>query len=69
MYLFSTVLAAAALSFLGFEASIAAKYYMSKNMFVQGLVTAAPPGEAVDMAFESTVKPWVSTMLFLRIGD
>lgn len=53
---------------LGFEANLTAKYFMSKNMFVQGHVAATFPGEAIDMALGSTAKPWVSTMLFLRIG-
>jgi hypothetical protein len=53
---------------LGFEANLTAKYFMSKNMFIQGHVAATFPGEAIDIATGSTAKPWVSTMLFLRIG-
>lgn len=53
---------------LGYEFNLTAKYFMSKNVFVQGHIAATFPGEALDIALDSTARPWASTMLFLRVG-
>lgn len=53
---------------LGFEVNITAKYFMSKNVMLQGDVAATFPGGAIDLALGPTAAPWISTMLFVRVG-
>lgn len=53
---------------LGFEANMSAKYFMSRNILIQGSVAATFPGEAVDDALGGNSDPWLSAMMFVRIG-
>lgn len=53
---------------LGFEVNMSAKYFVSRNVLVQGSVAATFPGEAIDKAFGMQADPWISAMMFVRIG-
>lgn len=53
---------------LGTELNVTAKYFLSRNVMLQGHVAATFAGGAVREALGSSSSPWVSTMLFLRIG-
>lgn len=55
-------------TFLGTEANITAKWFISHRLFLQGHVAATFPSAAVRDTVGAPVKPWVSTMLFLRAG-
>lgn len=51
---------------LGFEVNLTAKYFASRNVFVQGHVAATFPGDAVKAALGRDQDEWWSTMLFVR---
>jgi hypothetical protein len=53
---------------LGYEVNLTAKYFMSRNVLFQGSVAATFPGEAVDKAFGTDGDPWLSAMMFVRVG-
>ncbi|MFN0190446.1 MAG: alginate export family protein [Aestuariivirga sp.] len=53
---------------LGIEVNMSAKYFMSQNVLIQESVAATFPGEAVEKAFGSDGAPWLSAMMFVRIG-
>lgn len=53
---------------LGTELNLTAKYFLSRSVMLQGHVAATYAGSAVKDALRPLSSPWVSTMLFLRIG-
>jgi hypothetical protein len=53
---------------LGTEINMTAKHFVSRNVMLQGHVAATFAGSAVKDALGPSSSPWVSTMLFLRIG-
>lgn len=53
---------------LGLEVNMSAKYFMSRNVLIQGSVAATFGGEAIDQALGTFDDPWISTMLFVRVG-
>ena len=53
---------------LGTELNMTAKYFLSRNVMLQGHVAATFAGSAVKDALGPQSSPWVSTMLFLRLG-
>ena len=53
---------------LGTELNLTAKYFMSRSVMLQGHVAATFAGGAVKDALGPLSSPWVSTMLFLRVG-
>jgi hypothetical protein len=60
-----------ALTFLGgteygFEANITAKWFVSRNTYVHGLLAYTIPGDATKAALGNDAKNWLSAMLFVR---
>lgn len=53
---------------LGTELNLTAKYFLSRSVMLQGHVAATFAGSAVKDALGPLSNPWVSTMLFVRIG-
>ncbi len=53
---------------LGFEVNMTAKYFMSRNVLIQGSVAATFAGDAIDTALGAYDDPWISAMMFVRIG-
>ncbi|MBR0989791.1 alginate export family protein [Bradyrhizobium japonicum] len=53
---------------LGSEINLTAKWFVSRNVMLQGHVAATFPGEAVVQALGQKPGPWLSTMGFLRIA-
>lgn len=53
---------------LGTEVNLTAKHFVSRNVMLQGHVAATFAGSAVKDSLGSLASPWISTMLFLRIG-
>lgn len=53
---------------LGSELNLTFKYFMSRNVMLQGHVAATYAGSAVKQALGSHSSPWVSTMIFVRVG-
>ncbi len=53
---------------LGTELNLTAKYFYSRNIMLQGHVAATFAGSAVKNALSPHHSPWISTMLFVRIG-
>lgn len=51
---------------LGYEINLTGKYFVSRQVYVQGHVAATFPGEAVKTALGHDHNPWWSTMLFVR---
>lgn len=53
---------------LGSEVNLTAKWFISRNVLVQGHVAATFPGQAVVLALGQKPSPWLSTMAFLRVA-
>ena len=53
---------------LGTELNMTAKYFLSRTVMLQAHVAATFAGGAVKDALGPLSSPWISTMLFLRIG-
>jgi hypothetical protein len=53
---------------LGKELNITAKYFYSRNIMLQGHVAATFAGKAIKQGLDTHHSPWISTMLFLRVG-
>lgn len=53
---------------LGREVNLTAKYFISRHLMVQGHVAATYAGEAARQVLGSTSSPWISTMVFVRLG-
>lgn len=53
---------------LGSEVNLTAKWFISRNLMVQGHVAATFPGQAVVQALGQRPAPWLSTMAFLRVA-
>ena len=53
---------------LGRELNLTAKYFYSRNIMLQGHIAATFAGSAVKDALGTHHSPWISTMLFLRVG-
>jgi hypothetical protein len=53
---------------LGTEANLTARMILSRNTMLQGHVAATFAGRAVEDALGGLSSPWISAMLFLRIG-
>lgn len=53
---------------LGFEANLTAKWFLSKNTFVQGHIAATFPGDDVQAAAGGDLDPWISAMVFVRVA-
>ncbi|MBX9775539.1 MAG: alginate export family protein [Xanthobacteraceae bacterium] len=54
--------------YLGSEANVTAKWFISPNLMLQGHVAATFPSSAAKRTVGSDLDPWVSTMVFLRAG-
>lgn len=53
---------------LGYEANLTAKWFLSKNTFVQGHIAATFPGYDVRAAAGGDLDPWISAMVFVRVA-
>ncbi|MFN5046687.1 alginate export family protein [Roseateles sp.] len=53
---------------LGSELNLTFKYFMSRNIMFQGHVAATYAGSAVEQALGQHSSPWISTMIFVRVG-
>jgi len=55
-------------TYLGTEVNLTAKWFISQRLMLQGHVAATFPSGAVRDTVGAPVRPWISTMLFLRAG-
>ncbi len=55
-------------SYLGAEANLTLKWFISPKLMLQGHVAATFPGSATRKAIGAPAEPWLSTMVFLRAG-
>jgi hypothetical protein len=55
-------------TFLGTEANLTVKWFMSPRLMLQGHVAATLPSAMVRETIGAPTQPWISTMLFLRAG-
>jgi len=55
-------------TYLGTEVNLTAKWFISRRLMLQGHVAATFPSGAVRDTVGAPVRPWISTMLFLRAG-
>ncbi len=54
--------------YLGAEANVTAKWFVSPRLMLQGHVAATFPSAAVRRTIGGPTDPWVSSMLFIRAG-
>ena len=54
--------------YLGAEANLTAKWFPSPRLMVQGHVAATFPSATVKRTIAGPADPWISTMLFARVG-
>ena len=53
---------------IGSEANVTAKYFLSRNILLQGDVAVTFPGAAISQALGEKPGPWLSTMAFIRVA-
>ncbi len=54
--------------YLGAEANLTAKWFVSPKLMLQGHVAATFPSATVKRTIGGPADPWISTMLFIRAG-